>query len=54
MHPWVPAGADGLASGFGVAGVVDPEGVEVPGVDEGFGLVAVLTLARRCLATPVS
>jgi hypothetical protein len=25
-----------------VAGVVEPEGVEVPGVDEGFGLVAVL------------
>jgi hypothetical protein len=23
-----------------VAGVVEPEGVEVPGVDEGFGLVA--------------
>jgi len=34
--------ADGLASGFGVAGVVEPEGVDVPGVDEGFGLVAVL------------
>jgi hypothetical protein len=25
-----------------VAGVVEPEGVEVPGVDEGFALVAVL------------
>jgi hypothetical protein len=25
-----------------VAGVVEPEGVEVPGVDEGFGLVTVL------------
>jgi hypothetical protein len=34
--------ADGLASGFGVAGAVEPEGVEVPGVDEGFGLVAML------------
>jgi hypothetical protein len=25
-----------------VAGVVEPEGLEVPGADEGFGLVAVL------------
>ena len=25
-----------------MAGVVEPEGVEVPGVDEGFALVAVL------------
>jgi hypothetical protein len=49
MHPWVPAGADGLASGFGVAGVVDPEGVEVPGVDEGFGLVAVLVAGLAVL-----
>ena len=44
MHPWagswVPAGADGLASGFGVAGAEEPEGVEVPGGDEEVGLVA--------------
>jgi hypothetical protein len=44
MHPWtgslVPAVADGLASGFGVA-VVEAGGVEVFGGDEEVGLVAV-------------
>ena len=46
MHPWagslVPAVADGLASGFGVA-VVEEEagGVKVFGGDEEVGLVAV-------------
>jgi hypothetical protein len=44
MHPWagalVPAVADGLASGFGVA-VVEAGGVEVSGGDEEAGLVAV-------------
>ena len=44
MHPWagslVPAVADGLASGFGVA-VVEAGGVEVSGGDEEVGLVAV-------------
>ena len=45
MHPWagslVPAGADGLASGFGVAVVEEAEGVGVFGGDEEAGLVAV-------------
>jgi hypothetical protein len=44
MHPWagslVPAVADGLASGFGVA-VVEAGGVDVFGGDEEVGLVAV-------------
>src|SRR5436190_4236946 len=44
MHPWagslIPAVADGLASGFGVA-VVEAGGVEVFGADEEVGLVAV-------------
>jgi hypothetical protein len=44
MHPWagslVPAVADGLASGSGVA-VVEAGGVEVFGGDEEVGLVAV-------------
>ena len=45
MHPWagslVPAVADGLASGFGVAVVEEAGGVEVLGGDEEVGLVAV-------------
>lgn len=45
MHPWagsrVPAGADGLASGFGVAVVEEAGGIEVFGGDERVGLVAV-------------
>ena len=45
VHPWagslVPAVADGLASGFGVAVVEEAGGVEVPGGDEEAGLVAV-------------
>jgi hypothetical protein len=45
MHPWagslVPAVADGLASGFGVAVVEEAGGVEVLGGDEEAGLVAV-------------
>ena len=45
MHPWagapVPAVADGLASGFGVAVVEEAGGVAVLGGDEEAGLVAV-------------
>ena len=45
MHPWagslVPAAADGLASGFGVAVVEEAGGVVVLGGDEEAGLVAV-------------
>jgi hypothetical protein len=45
MHPWagslVPAVAEGLASGFGVAVVEEAGGVEVFGGDEEVGLVAV-------------
>ena len=45
MHPWagslVPAGADGLASGFGVTVVEEAGGVEVFEGDEEVGLVAV-------------
>ena len=45
MHPWagspVPAGADGLASGFGVAVVEEAGGMEVFEGDEEVGLVAV-------------
>ena len=44
MHPWagslVPAVADGLASGFGVAVVGEAGGVDVFGGDEEVGLVA--------------
>ena len=43
MHPWagslVPAVADGLASGFGVAVVEEAGGVAVLGGDEEAGLV---------------
>jgi len=45
MHPWagslVPAVADGLASGFGVAVVEEAGGLEALGGDEEAGLVAV-------------
>jgi hypothetical protein len=45
MHPWagsrVPAEADGLASGFGVAVVEEAGGMEVFKGDEEVGLVAV-------------
>jgi hypothetical protein len=45
VHPWagslVPAVADGLASGFGVAVVEEAGGVAVLGGDEEAGLVAV-------------
>jgi hypothetical protein len=52
MHPWagsrVPAGADGLASGFGVAVVEEAGGMEVFEGDEEVAPVAVPEGGRDC------